>query len=68
MDNAACFPYAQRRIVGWAMADQMRTELCLDALRMAIKQRTNIEGNASATSKRQRRSAIEAGTDIPFCS
>jgi putative transposase len=31
-----------RRIVGWSMADHMRTELCLDALRMAIKQRTNI--------------------------
>ena len=33
-----------RRIVGWSRADHMRTELCLDALRMAIKQRTNITG------------------------
>ncbi len=33
-----------RRIVGWSMADHMRTELCLDALRMAIKQRTNVKG------------------------
>ncbi len=33
-----------RRIVGWSMADHMRTELCLDALGMALKQRTNIEG------------------------
>jgi putative transposase len=33
-----------RRIVGWSMADHMRTELCLDALRMAINQRTNITG------------------------
>ena len=33
-----------RRIVGWAMADHMRTELCLDALQMALKQRANIEG------------------------
>jgi putative transposase len=33
-----------RRIVGWSMADHLRTELCLDALQMAIKQRTNIKG------------------------
>ena len=33
-----------RRIVGWSAADHMRTELCLDALRMAIKQRTKIDG------------------------
>lgn len=33
-----------RRIVGWPTADHMRTELCLDALGMALKQRTNIEG------------------------
>ena len=33
-----------RRIVGWSMADHLRTELCLDALQMAIKQRTKIRG------------------------
>jgi putative transposase len=33
-----------RRIVGWATADHLRTDLCLNALRMAIKQRTNIQG------------------------
>ena len=33
-----------RRIVGWAMADHMRTELCLDALEMALKQRMNLKG------------------------
>jgi putative transposase len=33
-----------RRIVGWSTADHMRTELCLDALGMALKQRTNIDG------------------------
>jgi putative transposase len=33
-----------RRIVGWSMANHLRTELCLDALLMAIKQRTNIKG------------------------
>ena len=29
-----------RKIVGWAMADHMRAELVIDALRMAIKART----------------------------
>ena len=33
-----------RRIVGWSMADHLRTDLCLDALQMAIKQRTRIRG------------------------
>jgi len=33
-----------RRIVGWSTADHMRTDLCLNALRMAIQQRTNIRG------------------------
>lgn len=33
-----------RRIVGWAMADHMKTDLCLDALGMAIRQRTPFEG------------------------
>jgi len=32
-----------RRIVGWSMADHMRTELCLDALRMAIQPRSTID-------------------------
>ena len=32
-----------RRVVGWSMADHMRTELCLDALGMALRQRTNTE-------------------------
>ena len=33
-----------RRIVGWSMADHLKTDLCLEALRMAICQRTGIEG------------------------
>ncbi len=33
-----------RRIVGWSMADHLRTDLCLDALQMAIRQRTRIKG------------------------
>jgi len=33
-----------RRIVGWSMADHMETSLCLDALEMALKSRTNVRG------------------------
>ncbi len=33
-----------RRIVGWSVADHMKTELCLDALQMAMEQRTNLKG------------------------
>jgi putative transposase len=33
-----------RRIVGWSTADHLKTELCLDALQMALKHRTGIEG------------------------
>lgn len=33
-----------RRIVGWSMANHLRTDLCLDALQMAIRQRTHIKG------------------------
>ena len=33
-----------RRIVGWSMADHMKTELCRGALQMAMEQRTNIKG------------------------
>ena len=33
-----------RRVVGWAMADHLRTELVVDALDMAIWQRRPIEG------------------------
>jgi putative transposase len=31
-----------RRIVGWSTADHLKTELCLDALQMALKHRTEI--------------------------
>jgi putative transposase len=31
-----------RRIVGWAMADHLRTELVMDALNMAIEQRIHV--------------------------
>jgi putative transposase len=31
-----------RRIVGWSTADHLKTELCLDALQMALKHRTGI--------------------------
>ena len=33
-----------RRIVGWAVADHMKTELCMQALHMAMRQRTNLKG------------------------
>lgn len=33
-----------RRIVGWSLADHMETRLCLDALEMALKSRTNVRG------------------------
>jgi transposase InsO family protein len=33
-----------RRIIGWATADHLKTDLCLEALQMAIKQRTSIKG------------------------
>jgi putative transposase len=36
-----CF---SRRIVGWSMADHLRTELVLDALDMAISQRQPAPG------------------------
>jgi putative transposase len=32
------------RIVGWATADHMETSLCLDALSMSLKSRTNVRG------------------------
>jgi putative transposase len=33
-----------RRIVGWSTSEHMETSLCLDALSMAIKSRTNVKG------------------------
>jgi transposase InsO family protein len=36
---ATVLDLASRRVVGWAMADHMRTELVTDALNMAIEQR-----------------------------
>jgi transposase InsO family protein len=33
-----------RRVVGWAMADHLRSELCLDALDMALKRRRPGQG------------------------
>jgi transposase InsO family protein len=36
---AAVIDLCSRKVVGWSMADHMRTELASDALRMALKQR-----------------------------
>ena len=37
---AAVIDVCSRRIVGWAMADHLKAELCIEALEMALKQRT----------------------------
>jgi putative transposase len=36
---AAVIDLCSRRIVGWSMAEHLRTELCLDALNMALRSR-----------------------------
>ena len=36
---AAVIDCCTRRIIGWAMADHLRAELCLDALEMAVQRR-----------------------------
>lgn len=41
---AAVMDLCSRRIVGWAMADHLRAELCLDALEMALEQRRPAAG------------------------
>jgi transposase InsO family protein len=33
-----------RRVVGWSLADHMRSDLVCDALKMAIATRSNIKG------------------------
>jgi len=41
---AAVIDLCSRKIVGWAMADHLRSELCLDALSMALTQRRPGQG------------------------
>jgi putative transposase len=41
---AAVMDLCSRKIVGWAMADHMRAELCVDALQMALEQRRPKKG------------------------
>ena len=41
---AAVMDLCSRKIVGWAMADHLRAELCLDALGMALEQRRPGQG------------------------
>src|SRR5205085_10399397 len=41
---AAVLDLASRKIVGWAMADHMRSDLCQAALGMALRQRCVEEG------------------------
>ncbi len=39
LDLATVIDLASRRVVGWSMADHMRTELVVDALEMAVAAR-----------------------------
>ena len=41
---AAVIDLCSRKIVGWSMADHLRSELCLDALEMALHQRRPEQG------------------------
>jgi len=41
---AAVMDLYSRRIVGWSTADHMETSLCVEALSMALKSRTNVRG------------------------
>ena len=41
---AGVMDLCSRKIVGWSMADHLRTELCLDALNMALQSRRPGEG------------------------
>ncbi len=41
---AAVLDAFSRRVVGWAMADHLRTELVLDALELALRQRRPVAG------------------------
>lgn len=41
---AAVMDLCSRRIVGWAMADHLRAQLCLDALSMALEHRSPAAG------------------------
>ena len=41
---AAVIDLCSRKIVGWSMADHLRTELCFDALQMALRSRRPKEG------------------------
>ena len=48
---ATVIDLASRRVVGWAMADHMRTELVSDALRMAIASRAPAPGTIFHTDR-----------------
>ena len=41
---ATVIDLASRRVVGWAMADHMRSTLVADALRMAVESRRPLPG------------------------
>jgi len=59
---AAVLDLCSRRIVGWAMADHMRAELCLDALGMALASRRPGPARACCTTATAGRSTRAATT------
>jgi len=63
---AAVMDLCSRRIVGWSMADHLRTELCMDALQMALKSRRigdDSEGKAFALIHHSDRGVQYASSD-----
>ncbi len=44
LDLATLLDVHSRRVVGWALADHLRTELALEALRMALRARRPVPG------------------------
>jgi transposase InsO family protein len=70
---ATVIDLASRRVVGWALADHMRTELVTDALEMAFRHRRPAPGvifhtdrGSQYTSKDQREVADALGVKLSF--
>ena len=70
---ATVIDLASRRVVGWALADHMRTELVTDALEMAFRNRRpgpgvifHADRGSQYTSKDQRAMADQLGMKLSF--
>jgi transposase InsO family protein len=63
---AAILDLHARRIVGWAMADQMTSELTIDALEMALRQRQPGTGLIHHSDRAPVSPYIFSGGDTPF--